>query len=52
MAHEMSAATLHTIHNLSFYMDLMRRIRKAIENDQFEPLRHELTEKLSNKPEH
>jgi queuine tRNA-ribosyltransferase len=51
MAHEMSAATLHTIHNLSFYMDLMRRIRKAIENDQFEPLRRDLTEKLSNKTE-
>jgi queuine tRNA-ribosyltransferase len=51
MAHEMSAATLHTIHNLSFYMDLMRRIRKAIENDQFEPLLHALTEKLSNKTE-
>lgn len=47
MAHEMSAATLHTIHNLSYYMDLMRRIRKAIENDEFETLRRDLTEKLS-----
>jgi queuine tRNA-ribosyltransferase len=46
LAHEMSAATLHTVHNLSFYMDLMRRIREAIEADEFEALRRDLSEKL------
>ena len=39
MAKEMSAATLHTIHNLSFYLDLMRAIRRAIDEDRFEPFR-------------
>ena len=31
----MTAATLNTIHNLYFYLDLMRRIRLAIEEDRF-----------------
>ena len=30
MAGEMTAATLNTVHNLNFYLDLMRRIREAI----------------------
>jgi tRNA-guanine family transglycosylase len=28
---EMAASTLNTVHNLHFYLDTMRRIRKAIE---------------------
>jgi queuine tRNA-ribosyltransferase len=32
---EMTASTLNTIHNLHFYLDLMRRIRLAIEEDRF-----------------
>jgi queuine tRNA-ribosyltransferase len=30
MAHEMTAGTLNTLHNLYFYLDTMRRIREAI----------------------
>jgi queuine tRNA-ribosyltransferase len=35
VAREMTASTLNTIHNLHFYLDLMRRIRLAIEEDRF-----------------
>jgi len=35
MAGEMSAAALNTIHNLYFYLDTMRAIRKAIESGSF-----------------
>jgi queuine tRNA-ribosyltransferase len=35
VAREMTAATLNTIHNLHFYLDLMRRIRRAIEEDRY-----------------
>jgi queuine tRNA-ribosyltransferase len=35
VAREMTAATLNTIHNLHFYLDLMRRIRLAIDEDGF-----------------
>jgi queuine tRNA-ribosyltransferase len=35
VAREMTASTLNTIHNLHFYIDLMRRIRLAIEEDRF-----------------
>ncbi|HJY87380.1 MAG TPA: tRNA guanosine(34) transglycosylase Tgt [Candidatus Acidoferrales bacterium] len=31
LAHEILAAVLHTHHNLHFYLDIMRRIREAIE---------------------
>lgn len=47
IAREMTAASLNTMHNLSFYFDLMRRIRLAIEEDRFEPFRKEWTEKLT-----
>ena len=36
MAGEMTAATLNTLHNLHFYLDTMRAIRKAIEFGTFE----------------
>ena len=36
MAGEMSAAALNTLHNLHFYLDTMRGIRKAIEFGTFE----------------
>jgi queuine tRNA-ribosyltransferase len=42
VAKEASARTLNTIHNLHFYLELMRRIRKAIEQDRFEALASEL----------
>jgi queuine tRNA-ribosyltransferase len=35
VAREMTASTLNTIHNLHFYLDLMGRIRLAIEEDRF-----------------
>jgi queuine tRNA-ribosyltransferase len=39
MAGEMSAAALNTLHNLHFYLDTMRGIRKAIEFGTFESFR-------------
>ena len=38
---EMGAAVLNTLHNLHFYLDTMREIRKAIEFGTFERLRRE-----------
>ena len=39
MAGEMSGCTLNTLHNLSFYLDTMRRIREAIAFGRFEDFR-------------
>ena len=39
LAGEMSAASLNTLHNLHFYLDTMREIRKAIEFGNFEEFR-------------
>ena len=39
MAGEMSAGTLNTLHNLSFYLDTMRRIRDAIAFRTFDNFR-------------
>jgi queuine tRNA-ribosyltransferase len=39
MAGEIAAATLNTLHNLHFYLDTMRAIRKAIEFGTFETFR-------------
>jgi len=41
LAGEMNAATLNTLHNLSFYLDTLRRIREAIAFGQFESFRVE-----------
>ena len=41
MAGEMAARTLNTLHNLSFYLDTMRRIRDAIAFRTFESFRQE-----------
>ena len=38
-AGEMTGATLNTLHNLSFYLDTMRRIREAIAFGRFEEFR-------------
>ena len=35
MAGEMAAAALNTLHNLTFYLDLMRSIRQAIASNSF-----------------
>jgi queuine tRNA-ribosyltransferase len=42
VSREMTAKTLNTIHNLVFYLELMRRLRNAIEEDRFPALRAEL----------
>ena len=39
MAGEMTGGTLNTLHNLSFYLDTMRRIREAISFGRFEEYR-------------
>jgi queuine tRNA-ribosyltransferase len=46
VAKEMSAATLNTIHNLHFYLELMRRIRAAVEEDRFASLATDLGTRL------
>ncbi len=47
VAREMSAASLNTIHNLFFYLNLMSTIRAAIEEGRFESLLVE----IRNRPE-
>ena len=39
VAKEITAVILLTMHNITFYLNLMRRIRESIENDTFESLR-------------
>ena len=51
IAGEMTAATLATIHNLYFYLDLMRRIREAIVFGTFEKLRQEFHQTFSRRPQ-
>ena len=46
MAGEMSAATLMTIHNLSFYLDTLRRSRQSIRLGRFEAFRAETLRQL------
>ncbi|MEO8070518.1 MAG: tRNA guanosine(34) transglycosylase Tgt [Acidobacteriota bacterium] len=47
MSGEMSAAALNTVHNLHFYLDTMRSIRKAIEFGTFELFRTTFLETYS-----
>jgi queuine tRNA-ribosyltransferase len=49
VAGEMTAATLNTIHNLYFYLDTMRGIRKAIEFGTFETFRQGFLETYSRR---
>ena len=46
---EMLAATLNTLHNLYFYLDTMRRMRKAIEFNSFERFRREFLDAYSRR---
>ena len=39
LARELFAYRLNSIHNVHFYLDLMRRIRRAIEEDRFDSFR-------------
>ena len=47
MAGEMSARTLNTLHNISFYLDTMRRVRDAILLQTFDSFRHEFLRSTS-----
>jgi len=47
MAGEMSAGALNTLHNLSFYLDTMRRIRDAIAFRTFDSFRQEFLRSAS-----
>jgi queuine tRNA-ribosyltransferase len=46
---EMLASTLNTLHNLYFYLDTMRRMRKAIEFNSFERFRREFLDAYSRR---
>jgi queuine tRNA-ribosyltransferase len=48
MAGEMTAGTLNTLHNLSFYLDTMRRVRDAIMFGTFETFRQEFRRTFSS----
>ena len=52
MSGEMTAATLNTVHNLCFYLDLMRQISEAIGFGTFERLRQEFHRTFSRRPQH
>jgi len=49
VAGEMNAAALNTLHNLHFYLDTMRRIRKAIEFGTFGTFKREFLETYSRR---
>ena len=51
LAGEMSAATLMTIHNLSFYLDTLRKLRHSIRLGRFEECRSETLQRLSDPPQ-
>jgi queuine tRNA-ribosyltransferase len=51
MAGEMTAATLNTVHNLYFYLDLMHQIRQAIVFGSFEKLRLDFHRTFSRRPQ-
>jgi queuine tRNA-ribosyltransferase len=50
MAGEMTAGALNTLHNLSFYLDTMRRIRDAIAFRTFDTFRQEFLRSASRLP--
>jgi len=47
MAQEMTAGALNTLHNLTFYLDTMRRIREAITFGTFDTFRQEFLRSVS-----
>jgi queuine tRNA-ribosyltransferase len=49
---EMTAATLNTVHNLYFYLDIMARIRNGIMFNTFERLRQEFRQTFSRRPQY
>jgi queuine tRNA-ribosyltransferase len=51
VAGEMTAATLNTIHNLYFYLDIMKAVGEAIMLGTFEKLRSEFLRTFSRRPQ-
>jgi queuine tRNA-ribosyltransferase len=51
MANEMSAATLMTVHNLSFYLDTLRKLRQSIRLGRFEEFRQEALKRPRSVPD-
>lgn len=51
MAGEILSARLNTLHNLYFYVNLMRQIREAIRTGTFDEFRRAFYKKLSNEEE-
>jgi queuine tRNA-ribosyltransferase len=47
MAGEVAALTLNTLHNLTFYLDTMKRIREAIAFRSFETFRQDFLRSVS-----
>jgi queuine tRNA-ribosyltransferase len=47
-AGEILGSTLNTIHNIYFYLDLMRRIRNAIQEKRFDDFRRSFYKKLQH----
>ena len=52
MSGELTAATLNTLHNLHFYLDTMRGIRKAIEFGTFDTFQRAFLETYSRRQFH
>ena len=50
VAGEMGAATLNSLHNLQFYLDTMREIRKAIEFGTFDAFKQDFLQAVSRPP--
>jgi queuine tRNA-ribosyltransferase len=50
VAGEMTAGTLNTLHNLSFYLDTMRRVREAIAFGTFEKFRQDFHRTFASRP--
>jgi queuine tRNA-ribosyltransferase len=51
LAGEMTAGALNTLHNLTFYLDTMKRIREAIQLGTFERFRQEFLRSVRLKPD-
>lgn len=50
-ANDPTALVLHTLHNLTFYLGLMERIRKAVKEGTLEDLRREVLAACPSRPE-
>ncbi len=50
VAKEITAVILLTMHNITFYLDLMRRVRESLENDTFESLRAQFQPDAAEQP--